>query len=194
LLRVTQSKLYVKSNVVKKVEPRAPYLVFPKRGGAIYTNKVGILDSPALLDPNLMGWRIDLRRFEPRFVALLLKTRTLADLADVSSVPQINNKHINPIGFPAPPLKEQTSILGRLDEDLSELGKAVKAAESEIGLLREYRTRLIADVVTGKLDVREAVSRLPEAILEAEPLDETEDMLEDEGVADDEELAAADAA
>ena len=41
-------------------------------------------------------------------------------------------------------------------------------------LLREYRTRLIADVVTGKLDVREAAARLPDEADEPEPLDETE--------------------
>jgi type I restriction enzyme S subunit len=35
-------------------------------------------------------------------------------------------------------------------------------AQREIALLREYRTRLIADVVTGKLDVREAAAQLPE--------------------------------
>ena len=40
--------------------------------------------------------------------------------------------------------------------------------------LREYRTRLIADVVTGKLDVREAAARLPEEVEEPEPLDESE--------------------
>ena len=35
-------------------------------------------------------------------------------------------------------------------------------AQRQIELLREYRTRLIADVVTGKLDVREAAANLPE--------------------------------
>ena len=58
-------------------------------------------------------------------------------------------------------------------------------AEREISLLREYRTRLIADVVTGKLDVREAAARLPpEPDLstcdtqagEPEPLDEADDL------------------
>ncbi len=39
-------------------------------------------------------------------------------------------------------------------------------------MLREYRTRLIADVVTGKLDVREAAARLPDEVEEPEPLDE----------------------
>jgi len=44
----------------------------------------------------------------------------------------------------------------------------------EIDLLREYRTRLIADVVTGKLDVREAAARLPDETAEPGPLDEPE--------------------
>ena len=48
------------------------------------------------------------------------------------------------------------------------------ALEREIDLLREYRTRLVADVVTGKLDVREAAARLPEEVEEPEPLDEVE--------------------
>ena len=54
------------------------------------------------------------------------------------------------------------------------LGTAHPRAEREIDLLREYRTRLIADVVTGKLDVREAAARLPDEVEEPEPLDETE--------------------
>jgi len=40
----------------------------------------------------------------------------------------------------------------------------IARTQNEISLLREYRTRLIADVVTGKLDVREAAARLPDAI------------------------------
>ena len=39
---------------------------------------------------------------------------------------------------------------------------AISRLEREIDLLREYRTRLVADVVTGKLDVREAAKRLPD--------------------------------
>jgi type I restriction enzyme S subunit len=54
----------------------------------------------------------------------------------------------------------------------------ISNADREIQLLREYRTRLIADVVTGKLDVREAAARLPDEAEEPEPLDEAE--VEDE--------------
>jgi type I restriction enzyme S subunit len=42
------------------------------------------------------------------------------------------------------------------------------AAQKEIELLREYRTRLIADVVTGKVDVREAAAKLPDEVEEPE--------------------------
>jgi type I restriction enzyme S subunit len=47
----------------------------------------------------------------------------------------------------------------------------ISRLEREIDLLREYRTRLIADVVTGKLDVRETALRLPDEA----PLDAAED-------------------
>ena len=60
-----------------------------------------------------------------------------------------------------PPLAEQTAILGYLHEAVANTGTAIAGARREIELLREYRTRLIADVVTGKLDVREAAAALP---------------------------------
>jgi type I restriction enzyme, S subunit len=53
-----------------------------------------------------------------------------------------------------PPLEEQAAIVTRLDRELSNLRAAARATERESNLLREYRTRLVADVVTGKLDVR----------------------------------------
>jgi type I restriction enzyme S subunit len=178
--KLIRSRLYVR-RPSERSEIRRPLLVFPKRGGAIYTNRVAIVESPCFLDPNLMGWEIN-ARFDPHYVSLLLKTRTLADLADVSSVPQINNHHINPIPFPAPPVEEQQGIVVGLREGLIGVNTAIGRLEREVELLREYRTRLVADVVTGKLDVREAAARLQdEEIADAEPdvteLDETDDQL-----------------
>ena len=56
-----------------------------------------------------------------------------------------------------PPLTEQVAIASFLDRANSDIDKAMEFARQEISLLAEYRTRLIADVVTGKLDVRETV-------------------------------------
>ena len=52
---------------------------------------------------------------------------------------------------------------------LAKLNGGNERANREIGLLQEYRTRLIADVVTGKLDVRAAAAALPEAPEIGEP-------------------------
>jgi type I restriction enzyme S subunit len=52
------------------------------------------------------------------------------------------------------------------------LQTTIMRTEDEIELLQEYRTRLIADVVTGKLDVRDAAAALPDELDEDEPLDE----------------------
>ena len=61
-----------------------------------------------------------------------------------------------------PPPSEQAAIVGYLDQATADIDTAITRAEREIELLNEYRTRLIADVVTGKLDVREAAAALPE--------------------------------
>ena len=61
-----------------------------------------------------------------------------------------------------PPRCEQDQIVRWIERELVSLAKAGENAKHEIDLLREYRTRLIADVVTGKLDVREAAAELLE--------------------------------
>jgi len=73
-----------------------------------------------------------------------------------------------------PPESEQANIVLAIDVTTAKLDHAISTAEREIALLREYRTRLIADVVTGKLDVREAAARLPEEVEDAEPFDATD--------------------
>lgn len=66
------------------------------------------------------------------------------------------------IQVPVPPADEQARIMARLDIDLSRVNTVVGRLEREIELLREYLTRLVADVVTGKLDVREVVLSMPD--------------------------------
>jgi type I restriction enzyme S subunit len=73
-----------------------------------------------------------------------------------------------------PPRDEQVRLLRHLDSELLTAVTWQKRVEREVELLHEYRTRLIADVVTGKLDVREAAARLPDEAEDLEPLGETE--------------------
>jgi len=66
------------------------------------------------------------------------------------------------IHVPVPPASEQRQIVEFCREATADIDTAIVRANHEIELLNEYRTRLIADVVTGKLDVREAAAALPE--------------------------------
>ncbi len=61
-----------------------------------------------------------------------------------------------------PPLAEQAAIVEYLNETASRTDAAITRTRRQIELMEEYRTRLVADVVTGKLDVREAAARLPD--------------------------------
>ena len=61
-----------------------------------------------------------------------------------------------------PVLEEQVAILNVISEETNALDNAIGRSKREIDLIQEYRTRLIADVVTGKLDVRGAATELPE--------------------------------
>ncbi len=63
-----------------------------------------------------------------------------------------------------PPLEEQKEIVLQIEKKTHGLGVAITSTEREIELLNEYRTKLTADVVTGKLDVRD----LPAATLAAQ--------------------------
>ena len=61
-----------------------------------------------------------------------------------------------------PPRDEQERLLSEVRRELANVDDAIGRARRQIELLREYRTRLIADVVTGELDVREAAAQLGE--------------------------------
>ena len=66
------------------------------------------------------------------------------------------------IYLPLPTVDEQESIIRWIKSISMQAERNAALGDREIALLQEYRTRLIADVVTGKLDVREAAAELPE--------------------------------
>ena len=111
------------------------------------------------------------------FTLLLLRGKSFSDyLAPIFtgiSVPHLSPEQIGGFRFALPSLAEQEKILEQLRPSIGAIRSAMDRALSQILLLREYRTRLIADVVTGKLDVREAAAGLPDEVEEPEPFDET---------------------
>ena len=130
------------------------------------------------------------RRIRPAFLAKLLSLRTFRVLGADAMTGAAGQQRV-PLGFvknfriALPPLSEQDRILGALQTATEEQDAAIERIRSEIALIREYRDRLIADAVTGQVDLRgwqpgpdDAVSDDDLAALgddEAEPAEEDAD-------------------
>lgn len=115
----------------------------------------------------------------PEFLSLLIQSSVFIDQVTASSVgiayPAIPETRLASFHLAAPCSEiEQQDIVRLVMDKTKYLDEAVSRMLHEISLLREYRTRLIADVVTGKLDVREAAAHLPDEVKEPEPLDDAD--------------------
>jgi len=113
---------------------------------------------------------------------------SLEVLGQGSTFLELSRPKLEMFPIPFPPLPEQTAIVEYLDAQTAKLDAAMAAAGREIELLREYRERLIADVVTGKVDVREVAAQLPEETEEeTEPPEEETTSIEETDGEDSEE-------
>ena len=99
--------------------------------------------------------------------------------------PGLSVERVLNLWLPVPPSEEQAVITTSIEQQTAGADIAIDRARRQIELLREFRTRLIADVVTGKLDVREVASRLPDEVEDPEPLDETDALTDGEEVPSD---------
>ena len=93
----------LKFNIVKKGS-----IIFPKRGAAIMTNKVRILANDGYMDTNMMA--LEPIGINGDFLYLFISKIGLYKIADTSTIPQINNKHIEPYEILSPSKKEQEKI------------------------------------------------------------------------------------
>lgn len=101
----TQNKV-AEHSTVKRVTKGS--VVFPKRGAAIMTNKVRILGIDSYMDTNMMA--LTSERLDSEFLYNIISKEGLYKIADTSTIPQINNKHIEPYEVKIPSLDEQRRI------------------------------------------------------------------------------------
>jgi len=102
-----------------------------------------------------------------------------------ATVESIEHQFLANTKVPIPSLDEQREIIRYAEKESAPLTTAIIRSRREIELLIEYRTRLTADIVTGKLDVREAAAKLTAQPTApgAEPVtDELVEEIEAEGV------------
>jgi len=108
-------------------------VVFPKRGGAIGTNKKRLTRLPICADLNVMGVTAG-RRLTPQYLMAYFNTVDLGTLNNGSSVPQINNKDIAPLLICIPPMALQEQFAAFVEQtDKSKV--AVQKALDEAQLL-----------------------------------------------------------
>lgn len=84
------------------------------------------------------------------------------------------------VDLAVPPIEEQRLIARSIAESIANTLETSERTRKELALIREYRTRLIADVVTGQLDVRAVAATLPD-----EP-DQPVTVTDDEDIGDEE--------
>ena len=154
-------QVLVGSDILKHVEPNDFVISMRSFQGGLEWSKVSgcISSAYVMLIPGPM--------VHCEYFALLLKSRsyvsalrTTSDLVRDGQALRYSN--FCQLQLPLPPLEEQRHIAAFADEKVSSLDRAIAPILKEIVLLKEYRTRLISDVVTGKLDVRDEAAKLPE--------------------------------
>ena len=123
---------------------------------------------PGCLHQNhVFAVRCDRELLVPEFLVGLMRSRhgrayfqlTAKQTTNLAST---NSTTLRAFPILLPPVDEQLEVLDKVSEETRTIRTVMSRAVREIELVREYRTRLIADVVTGKLDVRKAAAALPE--------------------------------
>ena len=155
-----------------------------RRGQVIYSKirpnlrKAAIAPLDCLCSADMYPITVREAELRPAYLLLLLLsppfTKYAVDCSLRVAMPKVNRDALGGCWIWYPNLKEQDSVLEFIKNVGGLSGLAVAQAARKVSLLREYRTRLIADVVTGKLDVREAAAGLPDEVEELEPPDEAD--------------------
>ncbi len=106
------------------------------------------------------------RSIDQGFMSYALRESGFIDAIVARSVgvsyPAVNASEIGTIPVPLPSTDEQTAIADFLDRETAKIDKLIAKIETAIERLREYRTALITAAVTGKIDVRGAVTDMIE--------------------------------
>ncbi len=121
-------------------------LIFPKRGASILLNKVRILYNDSFMDTNLMTLT-PRSSINNEFLYYLLTYIELWRVADTTSIPQINNKHIIPLFIQSPSLPEQTAIA----TILSDMDAEIKALEACRDKTRDLKQGMMQELLTGRI-------------------------------------------
>jgi type I restriction enzyme, S subunit len=150
----------------------------------MWQGAVGVAPVDGLVSPAYVVAK-PLEGTEPRYFHRLFRTIEYMREIDAFSRGIVKDRNrlywedFKQMSSPYPPAAEQIQIADAVEEEARATEIAITTVQNEIDLLREYRARIISDVVTGKLDVREAAAKLPDELF-VEPEESIDEIAEAE--------------
>lgn len=130
-----------KSKIVNKGS-----IIFPKRGAAILLNKIRILNQDSFMDTNLMTLTPNNKLYN-EFLYYFIYKENLSKIADTTSIPQLNNKHIKPYPIKLPSFEEQLKI----SKFISSVDKKVALLSQNLEIFNDFKKGLLQQIFTQKL-------------------------------------------
>lgn len=126
-------------------------VVFAKIGEALRLNRRALTTTPSLIDNNMMGMWADPELVDPLYLYLYSTITKFDTEARASVVPSIRKSDVSSLLFPLPPRAEQTRIVEKLEELLSELDAGIAELKAAQRKLAQYRQSLLKAAVEGAL-------------------------------------------
>lgn len=185
---IKDSELHVTDKAIEEtglgIIPAGSILAVVRSGILRNRFPLAINEIPVTLNQDMKAFQPKASISTPKYLYTLLQGLEQEVLRQsrkaVATVESIEMPDLANMRLPFPPLDEQKEIIAFLAEETHLIDEIIDRAQREIGLIQEYRTRLVSDVVTGRVDVRHLT------IATTAPLPEEDDLLDEEDVDEDE--------
>lgn len=152
LIEINTSSRFADSNEIKKnqIIPEGA-IIFPKRGGAIATNKKRKIVKPTIVDLNTMAI-IPGKKIDKNYLFFWFQLIDLNDISNGTSIPQINNYSFDEVYIPYPKsLPEQQRIVFKLDAISAETKKLESIYQQKLAALEELKKSILQKTFNGEL-------------------------------------------
>lgn len=151
---MTGSEILFSSEISKvhkvTVFPKGSVLI-PKRGGAILTNKKRILVEDASYDSNIMGLKANNQLISDEYLFAFMQSIDLSDFVDASTIPQINNKHIDQMMIPVPSLSEQEKAVQHINALNNHTTRLKTEITAKIGMFNQLKASVLDGAFRGEV-------------------------------------------
>ena len=159
VLRITS--LFLKEKAGKTFPAGA--IVYPKNGGAVFTNKRRILATESVIDLNTGGFVCG-ERLNQAYTYMFFCGLDFRKISKGTALPTIDQKKLHQTKIPVPSLEEQSRIVTRLGEAFAEIDRAEKAYEELQTLAGVLRGQILQKAIQGKLVPQRAEEGVVEQI------------------------------